>query len=245
MFDGVPGPSPWYLADGQIILDGFHWERPAQDSIAAGKTLLVGKHGPIAILGLQNFVKPIGNSTILIWHQAATTGILTPPVHFLIVDLQQLTPLGKDLHVHYDLMKSREMHILLGGSPSAAFNVETTVVNEALPLNFPLQVKGLGELLLFCDSSGIGISDGWSKANRALIVVNFRSSTYRLYPQDWFNEGSYDFGYQWTTRAIRNLSTNEIHGEGIRIGSFVLDDSFRNLKLPKHASKYAKTSDPE
>jgi len=50
-----------------------------------------------------------------------------------------------------------------------------------------------------------------------------------VYPQNWFNRGAYDFGYQWVTRVARDPSTGKIIGDGIRIRPFVLDDTFENI----------------
>ena len=53
------------------------------------------------------------------------------------------------------------------------------------------------------------------------------------YPQDWFNKSGCDFGYQWITRAIKNPKTGLIHGEGIRLPDFVLDDTNRQCLSKK------------
>jgi hypothetical protein len=59
------------------------------------------------------------------------------------------------------------------------------------------------------------------------MLLNPGSGTLRLYPQDWFNVGRVDLGYQWVTRAARDPKTGRIHGDGIRIDPFILDDSMR------------------
>jgi len=167
---------------------------------------------------------------VLIWHQGKELNGITAPVHFLIVDLQELKPWGGEIDALFLQMKSERLSVWLGGPPIAEFDLETTRVDVDLPADFPQPVRGLDELLLFCDSSGIGPADGFNTANRALLVAKLQSSTYRIYPQDWFNEGSFDFGYQWATRVIRNPVTKHVQGEGIRIGSFVLDDSLRQIR---------------
>ena len=156
---------------------------------------------------------------------------MSSPVHFQIVDLKQLKPFEVGLDTLYKEINSSRKSILLGGSPSVEFDLETTNVDNEQMAEFPAQLDGIDELLLFCNSSAIGISDGWSKANLALMMASPRLSSYQLYPQDWFNNGAFDFGYQWATRVTRNAVTRHIHGEGIRIGSFVLDDSLRNIRL--------------
>jgi hypothetical protein len=48
-------------------------------------------------------------------------------------------------------------------------------------------------------------------------------------PQDWFNAGDFDRGYQWCTRAARDGVSGAIVGEGLRIGTFVLDGTGRKI----------------
>ena len=50
-----------------------------------------------------------------------------------------------------------------------------------------------------------------------------------VFPQDWFNDGSYDFGYQWITRVNRRVD-GSIAGDGIRLGTFELDATNRMIK---------------
>jgi hypothetical protein len=41
---------------------------------------------------------------------------------------------------------------------------------------------------------------------------------------------SFDFGYQWITRAVRDKDNNNIPGQGIRIDKFELDETGRQRK---------------
>jgi len=93
---------------------------------------------------------------------------------------------------------------------------------------FADSVRGIEEVLILCHSSAIRTPDS-GHSNLALAVVRPNKSTYKLYPQDWFNDAGFDHGYQWVTRVVRNPSTGQIHGEGIRIGPFVLDASLNRL----------------
>jgi len=60
-----------------------------------------------------------------------------------------------------------------------------------------------------------------------------RKDDWGVYPQDWFNHGNFDFGYQWLTRIARDTETGEITGDGIRIELFALDDSYRQLSTDR------------
>ena len=56
-----------------------------------------------------------------------------------------------------------------------------------------------------------------------------RDGVLDMLPQDWFNAGDFDRGYQWPTRAARDDKTRRIVGDGIRIEPFVLDESGRRI----------------
>ena len=64
----------------------------------------------------------------------------------------------------------------------------------------------------------------------AIFAFNFKTATVEVIPQDWFNNGQYDFGYQWITRVGRDSKTKRIFGEGIRLGFFRLDETGRNIE---------------
>jgi len=177
----------------------------------------------------------LDESTLLVWHQGSkkgvTVGSIDGPMRFLLIKPKLLTPFEGNLDSLYQEMNDRKDSIKLGGHASVEFELETNRVESDLVAEFPMQVRALDELLLFCRSSVIGAANGMSRANLALLVANPRASTYRLVPQDWFNKGHFDYGYQWATRVVRNPVTRYVHGEGIRIEPFVLDDSLRNLRV--------------
>lgn len=60
-------------------------------------------------------------------------------------------------------------------------------------------------------------------------MLDTASGATRVAPQDWFNQGPYDFGYQWITRMARLPDVGEIVGEGIRLGVFRLDSPCRQI----------------
>lgn len=82
-------------------------------------------------------------------------------------------------------------------------------------------------MLLLCQSSAITPGPQFGHGNLALMLLNPASGTLQLYPLDWFNDGRVDLGYQWVTRVARDPKTGRIHGDGIRIGPFSLDESMR------------------
>jgi hypothetical protein len=229
LFDGVPGPSPWYFSPDTPATKGFRWQRAGDAPPAAGKTLLIGNHGPVAVLNFYNYAIVLDESTILIWHQGQSSydASPTPPVRLFVIEPNRLSPFSKDLSTLYEKMNTQKERVALGGSPLALTSLLTTNIEDEMSTKFPAQLETLDELLILCDSSGIRSEPTWNLGNLALLVAKPSQSKYRLYPQDWFNEGGLDYGYQWVSRVVRNRQTGHIHGQGIRIGPFILDDSLR------------------
>ena len=81
--------------------------------------------------------------------------------------------------------------------------------------------------MILCHSSAVEATPTSELNNLALLVARLSAGTYELFPQDWFNSANLD-GYQWVTRVARDPQTGRIHGDGIRISPFVLDDTLRN-----------------
>jgi hypothetical protein len=236
LFDRTPGPSPWYLIPNSNWysgtyspkVDGFFWE-PSELShrAAGGKTLLVGSNGPVAVLGYYNYVMALDDSKLLVWNQSREVpeGMPTPPIRLFVIEPNRLRPLQSDLSSLYERMNFQNEFIALGGDAVAEMRLSSTNVTDNLSATFPEFLQSTDELLILCHSSGIPKSSG--SVDLALMVANPRLSSYRLYPQDWFNNSGLDFGYQWVTRVARNPDTGNVHGEGFRIKPFILDDSLR------------------
>jgi hypothetical protein len=64
---------------------------------------------------------------------------------------------------------------------------------------------------------------------RVLLQLRPSHGEIAFYPQDWFNQGDYDFGYQWPTVVAREHHSDCVVGSGFRIGVFELDRSLRNV----------------
>jgi hypothetical protein len=230
VFDDAPGPSPWYLTPTTRTVKGFGWRSAGNAAGAAGKTLLIGADGPVAILDFYHYVMMLDDSSLLIWHQGQTAVAPTAPVRLFVVQPNELSPLGDDIAFLYEKMKNETIPMILGGNPSAEMSLMTSVATEELTAEFPGPLQSVNELLILCKSSAIDAVSVEERLNLALLVAQPRQSTYRLYPQDWFNLGVWDVGYQWVTRVARHSATGRIHGEGSRIAPFVLDNSLRRLR---------------
>jgi len=100
-----------------------------------------------------------------------------------------------------------------------------------MTFNFPEIFKSIDEIIQVNDIDCMyqDYKDGMH--NTAIVVLQPKNNKIILYPQDWFNrDESIDFGYQWITRADRNIKTGRMHIQGIRIDEYILDDTNRQVK---------------
>lgn len=95
------------------------------------------------------------------------------------------------------------------------------------PIDAPPEWKDFEETLVLADhASG---SNGYDVMHRALFIFSWIDSNVTVIPQDWFNNGKYDFGNHWVARIARTES-GPLIGEGIRLGTFEFDASGREVK---------------
>ena len=229
LFKGVPGPSPWYLsADPPKTAAAFSWSDAGESTPFAGKTVLAGPDGPLAIFDFNNYVSALSDSRLLVWHQSPIQSGPTPPVRLLLLSLSALRPLVGDLYELCASMGTRKTRLLINGEPAEQVDLDTTVAGTDQSMMFPETLRKLKELLILCRSSGIDPNP--TGDNLALLIAHPYRATYRLYAQDWFNSGGLDYDYQWVTRVVRHPLTGRIHGEGIRIAPFVLDDTLQRCR---------------
>jgi hypothetical protein len=230
IFDGVPGPSPWYVMQNGPHLPGFKWNRAGETEKTAGVVVLCGSGGAVLALNFHNYVYSLDQDTVLIWHQQYRPQEgPTDPVVLRLFRYREMEPLVGSLDEVCSAMKNAGLPFASSKPPFCEISIPTVVAGEKRRLMFPDELRGLKELLVLCHSSGIDDSVSWERNNIALLVARPAHGTYQLYPQDWFNGGEFDYGYEWITRVARNSQTGKVHGEGIRIRPFVLDDSLRKL----------------
>ncbi len=222
----TPGPSPWYLKDGTEVLPGFRWHAAGDGTSTSGKTALSGPRGTVAILNFYNYVVPLPTGRLLVWHQKHIASGPTKPVVLRVLEPASLRPLLGTLEVLCSAMKEQDVPLLLDGAPEAEVELETTESQRA-GIRFPDSLRHLDELLIPCHSSFAEPAASWERGDIALMVASPAKGSLSIHPQDWFNRGNTDFGYEWITRFARDPATGRVHGEGIRIAPFILEPNLR------------------
>lgn len=229
----VPGPSPWYLYKmGPKIQTKYgvtQWLSAGDEPKTSGKFILKGGDNNLAVFNFYNYIRPLKDPLLLIWNQSYSEKSPTFPVNLFIFDCDSLQPFSNLDEIYEQMTKEKTSIYHLGGLKDKV-EIVTTQIEGKFELDFPDVLKEtVDELLILAHSSGIG-EWGYKGNNLCIISVRPKTGTYEFYPQDWFNNGSYDFGYQWVTHVARDPKTQKICGDGIRIRSFVLDKTNRKIE---------------
>jgi hypothetical protein len=226
----APGPSPWYLrASGPRVQTAWgqgRWVEAGNDEHTAGKMLLQAEDKTLAIVSMYNYALAVDGTIVLFWSQVYVSRGNTAPVHMTAIDCRQLVPLDDPRRMCADLPQGAALKVASG--ITGEIDVPTTEIGDR-KVSFPSPISDLDEILILARSSGVDGTDGaiW---NECLIVAKPDLGYVEVIPQDWFNKGQWDFGWQWPTRVARDPKTGHIVGDGIRMGVFMLDESCRNVQ---------------
>lgn len=225
----VIGPTPWYVDPGGLNMVGLACGAVGRGWGTAGVTAVSNPAGVVLLLDFHNYVLPLGGDAVVVWHQERVAGGPTAPVVLRTFSASELRPLRGRLGRHCRRMRRRGDSFVSHAPPSSEVRIPTTAVDEMGKASFPSLLEGLDELLVLCHSSGISESPGRSGSNLAVLRLAPRDGTFEFYPQDWYNNGSFNFEYQWVSRVERDPESGRIRGEGIRIPPFVLDGTNRSI----------------
>ena len=232
----APGPSPWYLRspNASIRTPSGEWSwRSYDDERTSGISRLISPSGEtVLFLEFNCYVLPLNSEHILIWYETgreAEECTIQPKIIFLTLDISKLEAFKNHQLMAQQLRDEKRKVLFQGGSP-VEFEFISSVLEGTHVINAPKSFSELGEILVLADYGEVeNSSNHWDKMYRAIYSFKFAHDFVEVLPQKWFNEGDYDFDYQWITRVERNSDTGKIVGEGIRLGNFELDDSFTQI----------------
>lgn len=181
-------------------------------------------------LNFHNYVTLVDGEHLLIWSQTHVESGQTAPVVFEVFRLSTLSPLPGSVTDICRAMREKKSSLSYAHRPECELRIPTTVDGDERPVQVPELLQSLEEVLVLCHSSAVRESPTWESSNLALMVFRPKLGTYRLYPQDWFNDAGLDYGYQWVTRVARDPQTGRVIGDGIRIDAFELDSTMRKAQ---------------
>jgi hypothetical protein len=232
-----PGPSPWYLHGRKIETKAgvLTWSDFGNHRVLAGVSRLqTSEAEDVMLLDFGCYVCPLGNDRLLLWYERARNNdnpIANPIIHFDIVDLCNLVPITAS-ETESERMRNEKQHRFFLPIPHPEFTCFSTIAPGRHDLTgIPPAFAEIEETLVLADCCPEGKpSNHFDQMSRAIFAFDFRSAQVDVLPQEWFNNGNYDFGYQWITRVSRDSNTGRIFGEGIRLGFFRLNETGRSVE---------------
>jgi hypothetical protein len=226
----TPGPSPWYLHHPAARISTpegeWHWEF-FDDATLGGMSRLQSPLGQTVLLvDFQCYVQPLPDARLLVWYEIGSQEApWNPSINFALISLRALEALDASA-VARDMREKKQRVWFIGGEP-ALYELATTLDPGVHRISSPAQFHDLSETLALADYGHA--SKHFDRMCRAIFAFDFSSGQVTVMPQRWFNEGDYDFGYQWIARVQRDPQTGRIFGEGVRIPPFRLDETGANL----------------
>jgi hypothetical protein len=110
----------------------------------------------------------------------------------------------------------------------------STEIGAAYPpgkheLSLPPAFDRVPEFFVVAENPALPKESG--KASFCIYAIDPVERSIEVFPQDWFNDGTPDYGYQWITCATRDPTTRRLLVSGIRIDNFILDETGRRIEL--------------
>ena len=231
----APGPSPWYLVreGNQLKVEGdkgqYRWDSAPERPESSGKTFLRDPAERIvAVAGFYCWACSIPGDLLVMWTQQGRDGGPASK-HQLVIRAFRLSELApfKDNEEAVRSLAANE-GFMLRSPPVAELVISTSLPDGTNAVSVPPILRGLGEVLFPVHSTANERrSNFFDQMHLRLWILDTATGALEIVPQDWFNSGPYDFGYQWVTRYARALDGTTIYGEGIRLGIFKLDSTHR------------------
>jgi hypothetical protein len=220
-----PGPSPWYYGQQPPFpsdVGVLTWKQLHRQGSAA----LVDTQGNYRlVLSFYCYAMPIGRSRILIWYEAGEPPQPLVGIEIFLLEIADLTPLEKTT-AEARIPRAQGAKVIHNGVAVASVMVPASLKAGLNRFVFPEPFTTLSEILVLADNASIG----GAGMKRSIYSLRPNDAAIEVLPQDWFNLGDFDFGYQWITKVVRDPQSGRICGTGIRLKSFILDESGRRVE---------------
>lgn len=220
----APGPAPWYYGPQRVFSSDvgvLNWKQLPRE----GSALVDTQGNYRLILSFYCYAMPISRSRILIWYEAGEPPHPLAGIEILLLEISDLTPLEKTT-AEARMPRAQGPKIIFNGRPVASVMVPAAVKAGLNRFVFPPPLKTLPEVLMLGDNASIA----GTGMKRSIYCMRPNDGNIEVLPQDWFNLGNFDFGYQWITKVVRDPDSGRICGTGIRLKSFILDENGRQVE---------------
>ena len=222
LLDASPAPTPW------------GWEKFPPLSGPDGKALvwkrdqhtvqLVEKQDEnMVYLGLAFYcyVMRIRENNLLVWYHLGPVG--SPyMVRFRLFDTRSLSSVQK-MPLYNNLVHEESSQISYNG-PQISLDLPIGMARGLQQVNFPEEMRIIEEVHLVAPGS-----DRTPKhpvpgfPGESVYILRPAKGQVEVVPLDWWNDGDFDFMYQWIARIARDPKTGKLVGDGVRISPFLMD----------------------
>lgn len=221
------GPSPWAWRDRSHVLRGQQYrfrEFTSEEKLSGLIKIVDPRDRVLLILDFQCYARFMDDGLVLLWWE--TTAQTTKSIAFCSFRFDQLAAIENPSQAAAEMRAQKNRTSSLNGIEVVTYPCLFDAGEHNI--DAPAQWSVFEETLVLADYAAGGNS--FDKMCRAIFVFDWKNRKVTVLPQDWFNNGDYDFGYQWIARVARTES-GIIVGEGIRLGAFELDETGRQVKL--------------
>jgi hypothetical protein len=230
LFDIAPFLTPWYFSETKpaLLKKGrlLKWEF-IENIRGKYVSLIALKDYSNNLLGLIksfNYVHAkYNNSKFMIWSRDNSELFISIKLY----EAEMFSPLELNKREMLEFDESENSHLFSCSSCCSFKYVIDTSLKEDIFL-FPEEFKIFDPFLVVCSAKGL-YEDSEGYSNCLILEFNPQSDSVKYFPQDWFNKSNADFGYEWITRAVKDKN-GVIHGTGIRISDFTLDETGTQLQ---------------
>ena len=213
------GPAPWYwktfpeltAASGQRFTWTHHGD---QGPLGYVVTLALKQEPDKPRLALNTYCRPfpVSRSRIGIWCPEGRG------LRLACFDLDELKAF--DLSELAGWFKQSSDRIYAATAPVADFEVPLGLAPGMHTIIVPTELREVDEIVVPTSYPAKSAED----PAFALYVFYLQAGLVEVLPQKWFTASQYEVGQQWITRAARDPESHRIFGDGIRLGSFLLEE---------------------
>lgn len=223
----APGPSPWWCRDPIGSAHGtLSWEKVS----TSGLNVLLDQQGN-ARLALPMYVwfQALADHHLLLWWRPTRRqdDQGNKAITVQRIDLDRLQVLS-DVAALKDA-RLKAPRFLLEDEFCATAQIDAALAPGSHNLTLPSAFDSVPEFIAVTDNPALESPAGGAKC--CLYVVNPATRRVEVIPQDWFNAGDYDYGYQWITCAVRDPASRHLVVGGFRLPAQVLDERGRQVVL--------------
>jgi hypothetical protein len=236
LMDEAPYLAPWYFAKDKPRLsknnNQLKWRKidKVGEKNVSVTVLTDDKDSCYGIVDMYSYLLPARDGkSFLMWCRTLDKVFGLQPINIFYYEVDNLKAFD-DTDKEILKMKERKQPFHFSIEPTAKVKFEFNPTEDAMKIDFPDEFKKFGEFIFITELQNLYNNPDTGNYWHNTVFLCIKSDTGWIfsYPQDWFNKSDCDFGYQWITRAVRNPITKAIHGQGIRLSDFILDETNRN-----------------